>query len=461
MRDVAVIGTGVMGRGLALNLAENGFVVHAYDKDETKVKHLVDESNKLIGNNHIHGYKSLNELISSTQSPRLIILLITANGQIDLIFDQLKTQLTNSDIVVDAGNSLYTETERRMQSYSYQIIGCGISGGEYGARTGPSMVLGCSSETYKEIKDVFESIAAKYKGSPCCGRVGDGGAGHFVKTVHNGIEYCEMQLIQEIYHLCGGSNKDDEVERVTNLLKGWQKEGVSSFLIELTLDVLNYKENDKRILPEVVDKAKQKGTGKMCVREAIETECAVPAIAESVMARFISQEKERRERFSKLISKNKSINEETSESEEMKQAFLLGKAVSFIQGIDLIRKRDKLKGWDIDLKEVCRIWRAGCIIESDFLERVMKMVENGKDEQSDEFIEIYKQGIGPLRNVCAKAAKSGVPVPVMMSSLAWLDGLGMEKENGQLIQAMRDAFGRHTVELTDGRSTTINWSERL
>lgn len=459
-----MIGIGVMGRGMSLLLAEHGYEVHMHNKTSENPVAVLEEAKKLSKARGIalemRNHESYKQLVAALDPPRIIILLLPAGSTIDLYMERFKTLLSEEDVVIDAGNSRYQDTERRMREVPFQLVGCGVSGGEYGARHGASMVFGCEQAVYDKIKTIFEKISAKINGISCCGRVGNGGSAHFVKSVHNGIEYCEMQLLQEAYHIVrAGRSEKDGIQAAKDLFSEWKDGEAGGFLAKTCVAILSKKEGGDTLLLRIQDKAGQKGTGKMCVELATELDCATPAIAESMMARFLSQEKERRIRFAERIAESLKIRYQKVNlgKSEIRKAFLLCKAVSFIQGFDLIESMEKKEGWSVDIPSICRVWRAGCILESIFLDTFLEMANAPSYELSDTFCRLYKDGVNELRKLCSESIKVGIPLPVFSSCLAWLDGLAMDRENAQLVQAMRDAFGRHKVEMEDGRVLSIDW----
>ena len=291
MDNLGLIGLGVMGKNIALNLASRGFKVHVFNRTSSKTEEITKENPEILG------FYDLEEFINSLSKPRKIFIMVSAGKAVDEFLKKLKPFLSDEDIVIDGGNAYYLDTIRRNNEYSFNIVGCGISGGEYGARHGPAMFFGCKKHVYDIIKNIFETISAKYDGKACCGWMGDDGAGHFVKVVHNGIEYCEMQLLQEIMNILVFLCDSFEDPWILEVFKELNKGKTAGYLVEICEKVINTKNQDGSLLDQILDQAEQKGTGKMCIYSGVETDTVMSSLTESVFARYISNYNERRVAF--------------------------------------------------------------------------------------------------------------------------------------------------------------------
>lgn len=456
-----MIGLGTMGSSLALNLADKHYTVHVYNRTYSKTEKLVSMSSQ------VHGYKSLDAFIGALSKPRKIIMMVSSGNVIDLFLRDLAKLLDEDDIVVDGGNSYFKDTIRRSKDNPFNFVGCGISGGEYGARHGPSMMIGCDKKVYESIKDVFEDISSRYNGVPCCGWLGDNGAGHFVKIVHNGIEYCEMQLLQEVFNMLvngpGDGKRGEEIDKVQRMFDEWNGAELSGYLVGICAKILAKRGENGYTVDDIVDRAEQKGTGKMCIFSGIEESIETPAMAESVMARFLSSAQSKRIEFSEA-AKSAGYAATTADSnaiepEDIRKAFYLCKAVSYIQGFNLLLAARHTYGWEYQLGQICDIWRDGCILRCSFLDVLKKMSEKDKPELSQAFLNICSDNLNALKRVCRHAIENDIYAPVFASCLMWLNGLRMHEGNGSLIQAMRDYFGRHGVVLKSGDSVNIEWEQ--
>lgn len=453
MKDVAVIGLGVMGRNLVLNLVDHGYNVHVFNRTVLKTKNIVELSPRIFG------YETLKEFVHALPTVRRIFLMVQAGKAIDEFLCMLDELLDDSDIVIDCGNSSHKDSARRASEHKYNFVGCGMSGGEFGARYGPSMMVGCRKDAYDLIRGVLEDISAKYEGKPCCGWMGEGGAGHFVKIVHNGIEYCEMQLLQEIYNIICFGGRDagqpcpNEVAR--RIFEEWCTGRLEGYLVEICGKILRKRSSNGYMIDQILDKTEQKGTGKMCVLAGIEAGVEVNAIAESVFARFMSHQKEKRERFSGMV---KDANRSRIPSEAcMEKAFYLCKAIFYIQGANLLLSSKSAHGWSYSISQVCEVWRDGCILRCKFLDVLKRLSSADTLETSQEFLSIYNECGESLRTLCRYAVDNDIYCPLLSNCLMWLNGLKMNKKNGSLVQAMRDYFGRHGVVLVTGEHISIDW----
>lgn len=455
MNDIGVIGLGVMGKNLILNIVDHGFKVSAFNRTFNKTKELSLECPAVAG------FEKLEDFVSSLASPKKVLLMVPAGQAVDEMIKSLNPLLSKEDIVIDGGNSYYKDTIERVKSAKFNYVGCGISGGEFGARNGPAMFVGCKKSIYDEIRPIFETISAQYNGKSCCGLMGSDGAGHFVKIVHNGIEYSEMQVLQEVLSLINIKEDHKYENEIFDFLNEGRSKG---YLVEICTKILKTYQSDKRVLDQILDKAEQKGTGKMCIYSAIDTDTELNSIVESVFARYTSNQKNKREIFSSLFDqKINSCPAEGSikkiDSVTIERAFYLCKAINYIQGCNLLIKNRELHNWNYEISDVCDVWRNGCILRSDFLEVLKKIATSECLEHSSVFIEIVQECYSSLKEVILYGIQNNIYIPVMTSCLNWINGLKMNKRNGNLIQAMRDFFGRHGVVLEDGSSVNIDWVE--
>lgn len=461
MTDVGIIGLGVMGSCLAENLADHGYNVHAFNRTQSKTDDLARD------NSRIRGYTSIEDLTKVLPKPRVVIMMLPAGQVVDEMLRVLDEFLDGEDVVVDAGNSDYKDTIRRNGEHDYALAGCGISGGQEGARHGPSIMVGCPERAYKIIGPILEEISAKVKEpsgnyADCCAWLGEDGAGHFVKAVHNGIEYCEMALLQEAYNML---YDDMRTEDIQGIFEEWNREDLKGYLVEICAKILKKTNKAGHVIDQIEDRAEQKGTGKMCIVASIEANEDTTLMAEAVMSRFLSNRKEKRLSCSRMLeSRDKA--EQTAYTienlvEDIRDAFYLCKIVSYVQGFNLINAKGKEHGWDFNQGTICDIWRNGCILRSDILSKVKHIVEEKDEyiEDSPEFLRICRTGRGALKRTCTHAITRNIYAPVFTSCLMWINGLGMAENNGTLIQAMRDYFGRHGVVLKNGSATSIDWGE--
>lgn len=468
--DIALIGLAVMGQNLVLNMDDHGFVVCAYNRTTEKVDHFL--ANEAKGTKVI-GAHSLEEMIQKLKKPKRVMLLVKAGSAVDDFINKLVPLLEKGDIIIDGGNSEYTDTIRRtkqLREKEILFIGTGVSGGEEGARYGPSLMPGGNKEAWPAVKNIFQSIAAKVDNEPCCEWIGDNGSGHFVKMVHNGIEYGDMQLICEAYHLlysCLGLTHD----KIGDIFERWNKTELDSFLIEITRDIMRFKDKDNMpLVAKIMDSAGQKGTGKWTSVAALEYGMPVTLIGESVFARFLSTLKNERVLASHLLSGPKcasrlKLDPETF-IEQVRLALYASKIVSYAQGFMLLRAAAKQHNWDLNYGSIALMWRGGCIIRSVFLSKIKTAFDENTNLMNlmlDEFFsgELAKCQDG-WRHVVAQAAMCGIPVPCFSTALSFYDGYRCEMLPANLIQAQRDYFGAHTYELLakPGEFVHTNWTGR-
>ena len=466
--DIGLIGLAVMGENLVMNMESKGFTVSVYNRTADKVEKFVNGRAK--GKN-ITGTYSLEELVASLEKPRKIMMMIKAGAPVDDMIEKLIPLLEKGDIIIDGGNSHFPDTARRtayVESKGLLYIGTGVSGGEEGALHGPSMMPGGSPEAWESVKPVLQAICAKVEdGTPCCDWVGENGAGHFVKMVHNGIEYGDMQLICEAYHLMKNvlGLSDDEMHEV---FAEWNKGELDSYLIEITRDILAYKDTDgEPIVEKILDTAGQKGTGKWTGIAALDEGIPLTLIGEAVFSRCLSAMKEERVAASKVL-KGPAVSFDGDKKqfiEDIKNALFASKIVSYAQGYTLMRSAAKTYGWNLNYGGIALMWRGGCIIRSVFLGKIKEAYDNNPELSNLLLDPYFKDAIenaqAGWRRVCATAVMNGIPVPAMSSALAYFDGYRSERLPANLLQAQRDYFGAHTYERVDcerGKFFHTNWT---
>ncbi len=466
--DIGVIGLAVMGQNLILNMNDHGFKVVAFNRTVSKVNEFLQGAAK---GTDIIGAASLEDMILKLQAPRKVMLMVRAGDVVDAFIEQLVPLLDKGDIIIDGGNSNYPDTNRRvaeLKDKGIHYVGAGVSGGEEGARFGPSIMPGGSPEAWPYVKPIFQAIAAKTdSGEACCDWVGKDGAGHFVKMVHNGIEYGDMQLISEVYHFLkdalGLSYKEMQA-----LFAEWKSTELDSYLIDITTDILGYKDEDGEPLVEkILDTAGQKGTGKWTGINALDLGIPLTLITESVFARCLSSLKDERVEAEKLFEKKTKIVEGDKKEwlEALKQALLASKIISYAQGFMLIREASEENNWALNYGSVALMWRGGCIIRSAFLGNISDAYESNPDIKflgSDlYFKEILTNSMAAWRKVAGKAIEIGLPMPAMISALTFLDGYTSARLPANMIQAQRDYFGAHTYQRIDQSSRQFfhtNWT---
>jgi len=469
--DIAVIGLAVMGQNLILNMNDHGFKVCVFNRTVEKVDQFLD--NEAKGTNII-GAHSIEEMVNSLKKPRRCMLMVQAGKAVDAFIEQLIQFLEPGDIIIDGGNSEYRHSQRR-HSYLKGVangpiyfVGSGVSGGEEGARYGPSIMPGGAHEAWPHIKDIFQSIAAKVDGEPCCDWVGADGAGHFVKMVHNGIEYGDMQLICEAFDLLKNSLSLDQDE-IAKIFNEWNKTELDSFLIEITANILAYKEDGEYVLPKIKDSAGQKGTGKWTAIESLDYGIPLTLIGESVFARCLSALIGERAKASEILKGpafTKYAGDKAKFVESVRQALYASKIISYAQGFMLLREAAKQFNWDLNYGGIALMWRGGCIIRSKFLGNIKQAFDKNKNLENlllDEFFtnEIHKCQ-DAWREVVANGVLLGVPMPCFSTALSFYDGYRSKTLPANLIQAQRDYFGAHTYELLSnpGKFVHTNWTGR-
>jgi len=456
LADIGLIGLAVMGENLVLNMESKGFTVAVFNRTVDKVDAFINGRGK--GKNFI-GAHSLQELVASLERPRKVMMLVKAGQPVDDFIEQLIPLLEPGDIIIDGGNSHFPDTIRRtkyVESKGLLYIGTGVSGGEEGALKGPSMMPGGSPAAWPYVKDIFQAISAKVEdGTPCCDWVGEDGAGHFVKMVHNGIEYGDMQIINEAYHLMKDllGMTDDEQHEV---FKKWNEGKLNSYLIEITRDILAFKDEDGNPLVEkILDKAGQKGTGKWTVDAALDLGIPLTLIGESVFSRCLSAQKDLRVKASKEISGTKPNFKGDKQQfvNDLEEAIYASKIISYAQGYDLMMQAAKDYHWNLNYGGIALMWRGGCIIRSVFLGDIKKAFDQNPKLENLLLDPFFKQAVQSAqeswRRVCATALQNGIPVPAMTSALCYFDGFRSERLPANLLQAQRDYFGAHQYERID------------
>ncbi len=468
--DIGLIGLAVMGENLILNMANKGYTVTAYNRSTEKVSNFVNGRAKGLS---IRGAYSLEELVSSLESPRKVMLMVKAGPAVDSVIEQLIPLLDEGDIIIDGGNTHFPDTNRRvayLKEKGIHFIGTGVSGGEEGALTGPSIMPGGSIEAWPAIKPIFQHISAKVDdGAPCCDWVGEDGAGHFVKMVHNGIEYGDMQLICEAYQIMK-ELLGFTAEEMHEVFAEWNTGDLDSYLIEISRDIMAYKDEDGEALVEkILDTAGQKGTGKWTGVAALELGVPLTLIGEAVFARCLSAQKDERVEASKTISgpTARFEGDKAAFVEDLKQAVFASKIVSYAQGYVLMREAAKENGWNLNYGGIALMWRGGCIIRSAFLGNIKEAFDK-QPELKNLMLDSYfcnklEAAQAGWRRVAASAMMNGIPSPTITSALSYFDGYRTERLPANLLQAQRDYFGAHTYERLDqprGNFYHTNWTGR-
>ena len=454
--DLGLIGLAVMGENLVMNMESKGFTVSVFNRTTEKVERFVNGRAK--GKN-IVGCYSLQQLVDSLEKPRKVMMMIKAGKPVDDMIEQLLPLLDDGDIIIDGGNSHFPDTMRRcayVESKGKLYIGTGVSGGEEGALNGPSMMPGGSPAAWAAVKPIFQSICAKVEdGTPCCDWVGENGAGHFVKMVHNGIEYGDMELICETYSLLKnilGLTADE----MHDVFAEWNRGELDSYLIEITRDILAYKDTDGSALVEkILDTAGQKGTGKWTAISALDEGVPLTLIAEAVFARCLSAQKEERVKASEILSGPTPLFEGDRSAfiNDLKDALLAAKIVSYAQGYALMRAAARSYGWNLNWGGIALMWRGGCIIRSVFLGKIKEAYDADPALENlmlaPYFREKLEKGQKGWRRICASAITNGIPAPALCAALSYYDGYRSARLPANLLQAQRDYFGAHTYERVD------------
>ena len=468
LADIGLIGLAVMGQNLILNMNDNGFKVIAYNRTHKKTQTFMDGPAK---DTDVRGVETLKELVDGLSSPRKIMLMVQAGPAVDAVIGELMPLLDKCDIIIDGGNSKYEDSERRAKTLcdaGMLFVGSGVSGGEEGARHGPSLMPGGHSDAWPEIKDIFQSIAAKTdSGEPCCDWVGDGGAGHFVKMVHNGIEYGDMQLICEAYHFMYGALGMDNKDMAATFAK-WNEGDLDSYLIEITAQILAFEDDDGAVVDRIMDKAGQKGTGKWTGINALELGIPLTLIGEAVFARALSAIKDERVKASKVLEGPSDANKLEAKDwlDSLGHALLAAKIISYTQGYMLMQAAAAEYDWKLNYGGIAQMWRGGCIIRSAFLDDIKAAFDKDTSLSNllldDYFSKQIHKSQSHWRKVITEAINQGIPVPAMSSALSFYDGYRNARLPANLLQAQRDFFGAHTYQLLDGDDDSwhhTNWVE--
>ena len=465
-QQIGVIGLAVMGKNLAFNIESKGYSVAVYNRTPAKTEQMMEEAR---GKNIVPAY-SIEEFVQKLERPRKILLMVKAGEATDAMIEQLLPHLEAGDILIDGGNAYFKDTQRRNKALSEKgihVIGAGVSGGEEGALKGPSIMPGGQKEAYELVAPILKDISAKVDGEPCTTYIGPDGAGHYVKMVHNGIEYGDMQLIAESYfllrELLGLS-----VRELHEVFTEWNQGELDSYLIEITADIFAKKDEEtgRPMIDVILDKAGQKGTGKWTSQSALDLGVPLPLITESVFARFISALKEERVKASKILTgpETNFTGDRKAFIEQVRQALYLSKICSYAQGFAQLKAVSEEYNWNLNYGDIAMIWRGGCIIRARFLQKIKDAYDRNPhlenlllDPYFKDIADRYQQS---LRQVVASAVLNGVPVPAFSAALAYYDSYRTETLPANLIQAQRDYFGAHTYERVDKEGIFhTNWTE--
>jgi len=452
--DFGIIGLGVMGQNLALNVESKGFKVAVFNRTPTKTESFIEEKAK---NKNIIPSYTLEKFVSHLESPRRILLMVKAGKAVDDFIEALSPYLEEGDLIIDGGNSHFSDTERRFKTLEEKgllYLGAGISGGEYGALHGPSIMVGGSEKGYQLVKEILCRVSAQVEGKPCCAYLGKGGAGHFVKMTHNGIEYSIMQSLAEAYDLMKNA-LHMSYEEITQEVKKWNEGNLNSYLVEITGNILKTldEETGKPILEVILDKAEQKGTGKWVSQASLDMGVPVPSFTWSVEARSLSGWKELREKISSNLSFSPTTLSKEKILPHLEKALYLSMIISFTQGLHLLYRAKEEMGYEIPLREVCQIWKGGCIIRCGLL-YTLEEVFKEEPQLPHLFISPKIQNeitkcVESLKKVVNNAHRANIPVPVLTASLDYLLSFTRSRLPANLIQAQRDYFGAHTYQRVD------------
>ena len=456
--DIGLIGLAVMGQNLALNINDHGFRLAVFNRTTSKVDDFI---NGEASGTQIIGTHSIEEFVNSLGSPRRILLMVKAGAVVDHFIELLLPYLDTGDIIMDGGNSLYTDTTRRVKSLEEQgiiYLGTGISGGEEGARNGPSIMPGGNKKGWPQVKDILQSITAKVDGEPCCDWIGEEGAGHYVKMVHNGIEYGDMQLICEAYQFLR-EGLSLSVDEVADIFTQWNEGKLNSYLIEITSHILRVKDTDgEPLVDKIMDTAGQKGTGKWTAINSLELGIPLTLIGEAVFSRFLSALKSERVKAAKVLP-GPEIKIDYSEAEKqdyinaVKEALYASKIISYTQGYMLMREAANEYQWNLNYGGIALMWRGGCIIRSRFLDSIKQAYNKNPELESLLLDDFFQQAIATTqtgwRKTVSRAIEAGIPVPGFAAALTFYDGYRMASLPANLLQAQRDYFGAHTFERVD------------
>ena len=453
--DIGLIGLAVMGQNLALNIHDHGFKIAVFNRTTSKVDDFLANAAK---DSQVIGTHSIQEFVKQLKSPRRIIMMVKAGQPVDDLIQQLLPFLDKNDILMDGGNALYTDTQRRTDSLSAKgilFIGTGISGGEEGARTGPSIMPGGNKAAWPIVQPILQSISAKVDNQPCCEWVGDGGAGHYVKMVHNGIEYGDMQIICEAYQLMREGLRMS-VDEIADVFSTWNKGILDSYLIEITANILKVKDDDgSPLVDKILDTAGQKGTGKWTAINALELGMPLTLISEAVSSRFLSSLKQQRVTASTTLTGSGITfsGDRDSTIKSIENALYCSKIVSYAQGYMLMQAAAEHFGWQLNYGGIALMWRGGCIIRSQFLTNIREAFEKDPDLGNllldDFFQKAIENAQSGWRETCVLGIQLGIPLPALNSALNFYDGYRQATLPANLLQAQRDYFGAHTYERVD------------
>ena len=467
--DIGLIGLAVMGQNLVLNMNDHGYKVAVFNRTVSKVDDFL--ANEAKGTNVVGGH-SIEEFLSLLKRPRRVMLMVKAGNPVDQTIEHILPHLEEGDIIIDGGNSLFTDTNRRTKALAEKgilFIGTGISGGEEGARFGPSIMPGGNPAAWPHVKEIFQAIAAKVEdGTPCCDWVGENGAGHYVKMVHNGIEYGDMQLICEAYHLLA-SGLGLSADELHEVFAEWNKGELDSFLIEISSAIFATKDEDgEPLLDKILDTAGQKGTGKWTAMSALDLGMPVTLIGEAVFARCLSALKEERVHAASVLSGPATVpavEDKQQFIEDVRRALYCSKIVSYAQGYMLLREAAKEHGWNLNMGGIALMWRGGCIIRSQFLGRIKEAYDRNHELENllldGFFADVINRYQASWRKALSRAIERGVPTPAFSTALAFFDGYRTARLPANLLQAQRDYFGAHTYERVDrprGEFFHTNWT---
>lgn len=456
--DIGLIGLAVMGQNLALNIESKGYYISVYNRTTEKTKEFM--SGPAAGKEKMRAAYTLEEFIRTLKSPRKVIIMVKAGDPVDAVIEALIPLLDKGDIVIDGGNSYFKDTRRRsrkLEEKGILFLGTGISGGEEGALKGPSIMPGGSFEAWQQAKDILNGIAAKVDGNmSCCDYVGPDGAGHFVKMVHNGIEYGDMQLISETYFIMK-ELLGMEAKEMQEVYSRWNDGELNSYLIEITADIMGKTDDEtgKAMVDVILDAAKEKGTGKWTSQEAMELGVSVPTITEALYARYMSSKKKERVEASKVMSgpEVKIMEDKDRIIEDIGRALYSSKICSYAQGFDLLKKASETYCWNLDMGRIATLWRGGCIIRAQFLDKIKDAYDNNKNLPNLLLDKYFKEAIessqDSWRRIISMAITSGIPVPSLSSALSYYDSYRRDRLPANVIQAQRDYFGSHTYERVD------------
>lgn len=470
---LGVYGLGVMGRNLALNFEDKGYKVSLYNRNAPGEQYVVDEFLAFEGvGKNFKGTSGVETFVESLESPRKILMMVKAGEPVDMVIEEIMPFLEKGDIIIDGGNSNFGDTNRRVDSLKEEgilFVGMGVSGGEEGARYGPSLMPGGNKEAWPHLQEMLESISAQaFDGSPCCAWIGNQGAGHFIKMVHNGIEYADMQIISEAYHFMKVI-LGMKPQKMAETFADWSETELDSYLIEITANILKVKdEQGEPLLDKILDSAGQKGTGKWTAVTSLEQSVALPVISQAVYSRFFSSLTDLRRQFANRISSPILVSNQDRALllHSLAQALFASRMVAYAEGFYLITKTGKEFDWGIDPASAARIWQGGCIIRSDLLNDIQKAytVEINLEHLflSGFYSSSFRKLINGWRKIVSTAVNEGLPMPAMSAALAQYDTLRSEKLPANLIQAQRDYFGAHTYERVDrlkGKFFHTDWVE--